>query len=196
MKLLSGFLVLLSLALSAIATGPVPVTRTGLAGIAGFYFYNPYCGHGCFRSFSPFTLTCSNAISAGGRTTADQTAHDLALCRASDFPYLSSIAWCMHIYCSSDIDAALRETFWQTEITGDIKILPIWSYGEVMANITEPPTMVANTSDKTLVLNMTMITTQKTFEETWTTLYYFFHETVLESYFSYVCCTLPLLSSA
>jgi hypothetical protein len=102
----------------------------------------------------------------------------------------------MHLHCSNDVDAALRETFWQTEITGDASILPIWSYGEVMSNITEPPTMVANTEDNTVVLNMTMLTTQETFDATWTTLYYFFHETVLEAYFSYVCSKLLFLLSS
>lgn len=78
---------LLYLASSAAATGPVPVQRSGLAGINGFYFYNPYCAHGCYRSFSPFTLSCSNTIEAGGHTTADQLAHEIALCRASNFPF-------------------------------------------------------------------------------------------------------------
>jgi hypothetical protein len=184
MKLLSNLLLSLSIASSTVATGPLPVTHTGLAGIARFTFYNPYCGHGCFRSFSPFKLSCSSTISAGGTTTASQTAHLLALCRASDLHYLSSIAWCMKHYCADDVEASLREQFWQTQITGDAKILPKWSYGETLANITEPPTMVANTSNKALILNMTMITTDATYTATWTTLFHFFRETVKESYFS------------
>lgn len=46
-------------------------------------------------------------------------------------------------------------------ITVDASIVPKWSYGEVMANITEAPTMVAMAMymDMDMVLNMTMLTT-------------------------------------
>ncbi|KAI0444282.1 ferric-chelate reductase [Xylaria telfairii] len=179
MKLLS--LIALTLVSSAAATGPVPVSRSGLAGINGFTFYNPYCGHGCFRSFAGFRLPCSTIISAGGHTTADEAAHQLAECRASNFPYLSSIAWCMHLYCPDDVRASTTEAFWETEITGDVQIRPIWSYGEVMANITKPPTIVL--ADTDAVLNMTVLTTYENWKITQETLRYFFRETVLESYF-------------
>jgi hypothetical protein len=122
MKLFS--LGLLSLVSSAAATGSVPVTRSGLAGINGFTFYNPYCAHGCFRSFSGFTLSCSTIVSPGGHTTAQSAAHNLAVCHASDFPYLSSIAWCIHLHCPNDALASTTETFRETETTGDVKVLP------------------------------------------------------------------------
>ncbi|KAI0188322.1 ferric-chelate reductase [Xylaria flabelliformis] len=174
-------LILLTLVSSVEATGPVPVSRSGLAGINGLTFYNPYCGHGCFRSFSGFKLPCSTIVSAGGHTTADEAAYELAECRASNFPYLSSIAWCMHLYCSDDVRASTIETFWETEITGDVNILPKWSYGEVMANITQPPTVVQ--VDTNAVLNMTILTSYENWKITQGTLRYFFRETVLESYF-------------
>ncbi|KAL1837984.1 hypothetical protein VTK73DRAFT_4491 [Phialemonium thermophilum] len=194
MKNLILGLVLSMVAWLASATGPVPVTRSGLAGIAGFTFYDPYCGHGCFRSFSPYTLSCSSVVSAGGHTTADEAAHRLALCRASHFPYLSSIAWCMHLYCPKESVRASRiETFWETEITGDIQVLPQWSYGEVLANITEPPTEVAPPmgmpgTDRDMVLNRTMLTTYENWYETQETLVYFFRETALESYYGLSLC--------
>ncbi|OAG34821.1 hypothetical protein AYO21_11035 [Fonsecaea monophora] len=174
-------LLALSWATSVVATGPLPVTRSGLAGIAGFTFYNPYCGHGCFRSFAPYKLQCSSTISAGGLTTADAIAHELALCRASDFPYLSSIAWCIRTFCPENVRASTIEKFWETQITGDAKILPKWSYGETLANITKTPTVVA--SGKDLVLNMTMVTTYTTWKLTQDTLIYFFRESARESYY-------------
>ena len=183
MKALSLWLAI-GLVSTAAATGPVPVSRSGLAGIDGFTFYDPYCGHGCFRSFSPFTLSCSSTISMGGHTTEASTAHILAECRASNFPYLSSIAWCMHLYCPKNVRASKIEKFWETQITGDVNVLPQWSYGEVLANITEPPTMV--TMDMDMTLNMTMLTTFDNWEATWVTLYYFFRETAQESYYGYV----------
>lgn len=177
---------LLCLMSSAAGSGPVPVSKSGLAGIDGFTFYNPYCGQGCFRSFSSFTLSCSTTVSPGGHTTPDEAAHNLAVCRASDFPFLSSIAWCIHLYCPSAVRASSIETFWETELTGDVNVLPEWSYGEVIANITQPPTIVANATDKDMGLNMTMLTTYDNWKATWVTLYYFFRETSLESYYGYV----------
>jgi hypothetical protein len=188
MKLLS--ILLACLVATVIGTGPIPVARSGLAGIAGFTFYDPYCGHGCFRSFSVLKLDCSSDIMGGGHTTGNEAAHHLAICRASNFPYLSSIAWCMHLYCPKDVLHSKIEHFWETQITGDVKVLPQWSYGEVLANITDPPTMLANASDMTMTLNMTMITTKEGFDVTWTTLYYFFRETALESYYGCVI-TIP-----
>ncbi|KAF2265213.1 ferric-chelate reductase [Lojkania enalia] len=183
------YLGLLCLASSATASGPVPVTRSGLAGI-GFNFYDPYCAHGCFRSFSGFTLPCSTIISAGGHTTADEAAYHLAKCRASDFPFLSSIAWCIHLYCPEDVRASKIENFWETGITGDVTILPKWSYGEMMANITQPPTMVAMTEEMRggKVLNMTMLTTYNNWKATQDTLVYFFRETAQESYYGLSIC--------
>ncbi|KAI1740165.1 ferric-chelate reductase [Xylaria scruposa] len=179
MKLL--LFIILTFVSSVVGTGPVPVSKSGLAGINGFTFYNPYCGHGCFRSFSGFKISCSTIISAGGHTTADEAAHELAECRSSNFPYLSSIAWCMHLYCSDDVRASTIEAFWETEITGDVHIPPKWSYGEVMANITQPPTVVQ--VDTNAVLNMTVLTSYENWKVTQGTLRYFFRETVLESYF-------------
>ena len=181
LKLLASALIYLIS--SAAATGPIPVSRTGLAGIDGFTFYNPYCGHGCFRSFSPYMLECSTAISPGGHTTADAAAQDLALCRASDFPYLSSIAWCISIFCPKDVLPSTIEHFWETQITGDASVLPKWSYGETLAKVTQPPTEVAMGDD--LVLNRTMLTTYHTWKITQDTLIYFFGETKRESYFGY-----------
>lgn len=179
----SFFLVLLSFAFSAIASGPVPVTRSGLAGINGFTFYDPYCAHGCFRCFSPFTLSCSNIVSPGGHTTVDTSAHNLAICRAIDFPYLSSIAWCINLYCPEDVRASKIEKFWETEITGDVHIRPKWSYGQVMGDITQTRTVVAMGED--MVLNMTMLAAHDTWELTQNTLIYFFRETAQESYYGY-----------
>lgn len=148
---------LLSFVSSTIATGPVPVSKSGLAGVDGFTFYDPYCAHGCFRSFSPFMLSCTAMVSPGGHTTSTEAAHNLALCRSSNFPFLSSIAWCIHLYCPSNVRASTVEKFWETQITGDVKILPKWTYGETFANITTPPTEVADREE--LILNTTMLTT-------------------------------------
>jgi len=80
----------------------------------------------------------------------------------------------MHEYCPNDVRASTIEKFWETEITGGVKVPPKCSYGEVMANITQPPTMVA--TDKDMVLNMPMLTTYNTWKITQDALIYFFRE--------------------
>ncbi|KAI1335636.1 ferric-chelate reductase [Xylariaceae sp. FL0016] len=179
---------LVSMVFSTIVTaaGPIPVSRSGLAGIDGFTFYDPFCAHGCFRSFSGYMLTCSDLISPGGHSTGAAKAHDLSLCRASNFPYLSSIAWCIHSYCPNDTRASKIEHFWETQITGDVHVTPQWSYGEVLASIRSPPTTMA--TDQDTVLNTTTITERDHWVSQWITLYYFFRETALESDFGLAIC--------
>ena len=172
------------LALTILATGPVPIQKSGLAGIAGFEFYDPYCGHACYRSFSPFKLSCSYNIEAGGHTTDNQLATEIALCRASNAPFLTSIAWCIYTYCPKDLHTSLIEKFWETEITGDVSVLPKWSYGETIARISHPPTVIFSGDG---ILNTTALTTTANFNATRDTLVYYFRETALESLYGYVC---------
>ncbi|KEF58901.1 uncharacterized protein A1O9_03744 [Exophiala aquamarina CBS 119918] len=180
------FLGLLVFVSSTVATGPVPVSRSGLAGVDGFTFYDPYCAHGCFRCFSSFKLSCTTIVSPGGHTTGTEAAHNLAVCRSSNFPYLSSIAWCIQLYCPSNVRASTVEKFWETQITGDVKILPKWTYGETLANITTPVTEVAE--GKELILSTTMLTTHDSWKTTQDTLIYFFRETAQESYYGLSIC--------
>lgn len=63
---------------------------TGLADVDGFTLYDSYCAHGYFWSFSPSCCSVP-AVSPEGHTTANAATHNLALCCASDFHFLSSI---------------------------------------------------------------------------------------------------------
>lgn len=87
------------------------------------------------------------------------------------------------MYCPDNVLASTIEKFWQTQITGDVNIFPEWTYGETLANITEPPSVVADVMAKDLILNMTMLTTEDNWKVTTDTLVYFFRETALESYY-------------
>ncbi|KAI0456411.1 ferric-chelate reductase [Xylaria acuta] len=138
MKLL--FLTALAFVSSLPATSLVPVSRSSLAGMNGFTFYNPYCGYSCFRSFYGFTLPCSTVISAGEHMTADETVHNLAKC-----------PWCMHLYCQDD-----SPTFAQV--------------------------------DTNVVLNMIILRAYEKWNGIQGTLWYFFRETALESYFGLSIC--------
>ncbi|KAF4501072.1 ferric-chelate reductase (Fre2) [Fusarium agapanthi] len=134
---LASTLTVLASACGLSAAGPVPVSRSGLAGIDGFLFYDPYCGHGCFRTFAPYTLDCSTHISAGGHTTATETARQLAICRAKNVPFPSSVAYCMHSFCPEDVLASTRERLWETSHAGDVSVRPLWTYGEILTKITD-----------------------------------------------------------
>jgi len=175
---------LFSLVSTTAAVGPVPVRGSGLVGIDNFNPYESFCASGCFRAFSSASLECSTIYSPGGHTASNMAAHSLALCRASYIPFLSTVAWCIHSYCPDDVRASTIEHFWETQITGDTEVLPQWTYGAVLANITKPPTMMLK--NKSSILNMTMMTTFENFETNQLTLYYYYRETVLESYYGSV----------
>lgn len=178
----SGFFLLCLLAEPIFASW-VPTKKTGLIGIQGFNIYDPVCAHACFRLFSNgFTLECTTTASGGGHEGhSASTSTTSPECRASNFPYLSSLSWCIHTKCPPETPASKIELFWQTQITGDVKVVPKWSYGEVLANITEMPTQVQNGT----VLTITSLTPER-----WgfirNALWYFYRETCLESVYGYV----------
>lgn len=137
---LPGLLSLLSLMPSPALGFMLP--QSGLSGIT-FNPYDPMCAHGCYRAFSVVRLSCFSDVDTSGYNS-DLTTEDVPACRASSFPYLSSIAWCIDTECPPSTRAVTIEEFWEAEITGDASVKPLWSYGAVLRNITEAPTEALN----------------------------------------------------
>lgn len=104
------------------------------------------------------------------------------------------MAWCIRELCPDVVRASTIEKFWETGITGDVDVVPEWSFGEVLANVTERPTEVARWRDTEIVLNKTMLMSHEDWENM-VTLYYFFHEVALESYFGYLLFLIRTYSS-
>lgn len=106
-------------------------------------------------------------------------------CWAENTPYLTSLAWCMHIKCSEyNITNSKLEYFWETETTGqsnagEIGVPPKWSYSEALANIASPPTNQLTPTDTWL--NETSIVSALVYQEQWNVLTSVQRETVHEN---------------
>ncbi|KAG9244838.1 hypothetical protein BJ878DRAFT_49190 [Calycina marina] len=169
------------------------VMRTVSSVIGALLFgTNPYCGHVCSRSFSLLPLTCSHTISVGGHIIDAKALHTIAHCRAGNSTFLSSITGACTVTAQTTLTSRCVRRFGRHSLRETWPSCRYEAYEEVMAKITEPPTRSVDIEDRSGVLNGTVLTTQETFDVTWTTLYYFFPETVLK-YTSRTCAAFSFL---
>jgi hypothetical protein len=106
--------------------------------------YDPYCAMACLRSFSSLMLDCSD----GGESVGMHAIMTSSTCWASNTPYLTSLAWCMHDKCSEELEIpnSKLEAFWESDATGQqsagVKtVKPKWSYAEALAEVKGKPTI-------------------------------------------------------
>jgi hypothetical protein len=77
-------------------------------------------------------------------------------CWASNDPYLTSLAWCIHVECADyNIPASKPEYFWETQSTGqsDAGVQTVaakWTYGHTLAQVAQPPTLHFTATDTDL----------------------------------------------
>ncbi|KAL6718738.1 hypothetical protein ACLMJK_002972 [Lecanora helva] len=106
-------------------------------------------------------------------------------CWAENTPYLTSLAWCMHIQCAeSNISLSKFEAFWENQATGQsnagqIGVPPKWSYAEALANVPSPPTI--QLSPEATSLNDTSLVSPRVYQQQWNVLTSVQRETVLEN---------------
>lgn len=134
------------------------------AALGGFdeFSYVPMCAEACGRNFWPLMLDCSDPMDghAGhnhGNMT-DNTPMTSAACLAGNEPYLTSLAWCIHVKCEieqPDVRASTIEDFWEKAATQDpASNMPKWTFGEAVRQVREPPTRVWQSGE---VLNYTAL---------------------------------------
>jgi hypothetical protein len=99
---------------------------------------SPFCAHACYGSLSSYRLSCS--VIHGDPDDHDAHVMTSADCRADNFDFLTSLAWCLSTKCE-DLSTSELETFWEATSTGDPAVQPVWSYRQALANITAEPTM-------------------------------------------------------
>ncbi|KAF2452346.1 ferric reductase like transmembrane component-domain-containing protein [Lineolata rhizophorae] len=133
--------------------------------------YDPYCAMSCLRSLSSLMLGCSNH---DGDTVGMMASMTSSSCWASDTPYLTSLAWCMHTKCAAfGIPNSKLEYFWETQATGQssagVETVPAkWSYAEALAHVTEPPTIQLTATDTDL--NTTSLVSPAVYLSQWNVL--------------------------
>ncbi|KAK0627429.1 ferric-chelate reductase [Immersiella caudata] len=160
--------------------------QSGLSGIT-FNPYEPLCAHGCYRVFSTARLQCYSSADASGYSHHLTTA-SVPACRAVNWAYMSSVAWCIHTLCPPDVTDLAVERFWEAEITGDASIVPSLSYSATLLNLTEPPTEIFNATLGSL--NKTMLAKSITGEMAPLVLYY--REQQRESIYGVVILTISV----
>ncbi|KAE8454198.1 hypothetical protein EG329_005123 [Mollisiaceae sp. DMI_Dod_QoI] len=132
--------------------------------------YDPYCAMSCLRSLYSLILSCSTMGDRVGMMTSMTTSS----CWASNTPYLTSLAWCMHTKCAEfDVPNSKLEYFWEQEATGQstagVKIVPPkWSYAEALETLTQPPTKQLTAADTDL--NTTSLVAPDVYQQQWNVL--------------------------
>ncbi|KAH8725772.1 ferric reductase like transmembrane component-domain-containing protein [Phaeosphaeriaceae sp. PMI808] len=143
--------------------------------------YDPYCAMFCLRSLSSLMLGCSS----GGEHVGMHAMMTSTSCWASDTPYLTSLAWCMHEKCAADnIPNSKLEWFWEHETTGQqsagVKtVKPKWSYAEALAEVKSKPTFQLRRGDTEL--NATALVSPETYKAQWNVLFSIQREITVEN---------------
>ncbi|KAK6499855.1 hypothetical protein TWF481_010212 [Arthrobotrys musiformis] len=138
--------------------------------------YNPFCAMACIRPLMAMMLDCSSMGQMIGSMAMTTTTE----CWAENTPYLSSLAWCMHMKCAQfGVPTSELEIFWENQATGQkdagaVTIPPKWSYGEALA-LNDAPTVQLSVSD------MDLNTTAMIPEESWLAQYNVFSNLQRES---------------
>ena len=146
-------------------------------GIVGFgtHPYDPPCAHACQRSITSFKVSCSHDMEEEGHSHGP-SAMTPPSCRAQDEPYLSTLAWCMHVKCS-DVKTSQLQAFWEKSGTEDPTVAAKWDYPTALASSSEPS--VALTED-TAVLNFTAIANEDTYLAQYNSMTAVYRETKIE----------------
>lgn len=166
---------------------------TALAELVGYSLwpYKPVCAFACDRSLTSYMLECSTDMAMGsGMDMSGDDAMTTAACRASDTPWLQTLAWCVHTKCAQVVAASELERFWETQCTGDASVAPKWTYGETLANISAPPTEELSADTDTQTLNFTALVNADTWLSQYNALYATQRENVVESGYRYGACLL------
>ncbi|KAN0117693.1 Ferric reductase like transmembrane component domain containing protein [Hyaloscypha variabilis] len=144
--------------------------------------YDPFCAMTCLRSLYSLTLSCSEE---DGGTLGMMIFSTSSACWAENTPYLTSLAWCMHVKCAEfDVLNSKLELFWEQQATGQghagVKSdPPKWSYNEALANVTTPPTVQLNATSQ--YLNTTSLVSPSVYLAQWNILTNTQRETVNEN---------------
>lgn len=122
--------------------------KTGLMGY-GQSWYDPACAFACRAVFGSAPLDCTGHDSMDMDMTMNMHGGSpMAACISENLDFLSTLAYCMNERCAPEgVSASKLESYWMDQATGDKFVLPKWTYGAVLANLTKPPTRIFKTGD-------------------------------------------------
>lgn len=120
---------------------------------------DPACAFACTGSLAFFELACSGGDhGGGGHAGHGAVAPTSPECRASDEPYLTTVAWCFKTKCAPyAIPTSRLEAVWELKVTGSPAVAAKWSYTEALLHVDTPPTRQLAMGD---ILNSTSLVPQ------------------------------------
>ncbi|KAF7559177.1 hypothetical protein G7046_g4986 [Stylonectria norvegica] len=133
----------------------LPVANAGLLGGYGNAVDDPMCAYACDYAV-PSTLDCPEFANMTAEEKA--AAYPSTECFATNIPYLTSIAWCIHERCDASVKTSLIDKFWEDDLIyglAEAGLTVKYNYGEAMAliNPKHPP---AELSPDETTLNRTI----------------------------------------
>jgi hypothetical protein len=154
---------LLLVAAATAVTGHISRGRPGYGLIGyGVSMYKPECAYGC-RSAIANPLDCPGEAEHEHMAGMDHgSATPSPECYANNEPFLTTLAWCMHLYCDG-VEVEDLEKYWRLNVAGRQVEQPVpkWTYQEAMQNISSPPTESVEATD---TLNVTALVAKESWE--------------------------------
>lgn len=108
----------------------------------GIAMYDPSCAFACRAVIASALLSCSEPQAHSGGHSHGSDPVTPPECRASDAPFLTTLAYCINSTCTPyEVSIWRLERYWVDKTTGDPTVLPRWSYSEALAQVDQPPAM-------------------------------------------------------
>lgn len=149
----------------------------------GIKMYQPSCAFACRAAIASAPLSCSEEGGHGGHMGHGGGMMTTPDCRASDTPFLTTLAWCMHSTCTQfNIEAWRLERYWRGKATGDAAVVPKWTYEQSLQQVTQRPRQEVN---QTKTLNFTAIVPHDSWDAQRRTLEHFEEQETLHARYGY-----------
>lgn len=119
--------------------GLLALARSSYAAMSGITqpWSTPYCAYGCRAVIGSANLTCTmfghGMGTGGGHSHGHGGPITTALCRATDTSFLTTLAYCIQSRCKAS--NAQIESYWFSNVAGDGKTPPKWTYNTTLEQI-------------------------------------------------------------
>ncbi|CAG8408234.1 unnamed protein product [Penicillium salamii] len=134
-----------------------PTGRPGHGFIGyGISVYDPVCATTC-AEVVPTRLQCPKSDDGGSYLSTPSPE-----CLATNEPYLTSMAWCIHVHCGDEVEIFNIESWWRLNIPGRQVDQPVpkMTYQHALSLIETPPTEIL---EKGAVLNRTVTVSNESY---------------------------------
>ncbi|RGP78968.1 ferric-chelate reductase [Fusarium longipes] len=122
--------------------------RYGVIGF-GITMYDPPCAYACIDTVKSWNLKCDGDHGMDHSMGSMHMAAATPECKATNDPFLTTLAWCFHTHCADTKNSTL-ERIWELDIVGRKKVQPSpkYSYQVALALASESiPTQVVDSEE-------------------------------------------------